>query len=126
METCPPKRLVRIEDFHLEIWTEWIGVRTDKERGKRGICSILENTGTVKIRVHGELHKGPCSKITSSLIFSSLENIKKPWLVPSRRLVIQRAVFHVPDLTPLSNAKEEYTSIKYQDVYCKIDKSLKL
>ena len=26
-ETRPPKRLVRIEDCHLEIWTEWIGVR---------------------------------------------------------------------------------------------------
>ena len=59
-ETRPPKRLVRIEDCHLEIWTEWIGVRTDEERGKRSICSILENTGAVKIRVHGELHKGPC------------------------------------------------------------------
>ena len=54
---------------------------------------------------------------TSTLIFSSLENIKKPWYVPSRRLVIQETVFRIPDLTPLPYVQEEYKQ-KYQDVYC--------
>ena len=53
-------------------------------------------------------------KTTSSLIFSLLKNVKKPWLYTSRRLVIPRAIFHVPDLTLLPYHEEEYTT-KYQD-----------
>ena len=53
-------------------------------------------------------------KTTSSLIFSLLKNVKKPWLYTSRRLVILRALFRFPDLTLLPYHEEEYTT-KYQD-----------
>ena len=34
-KTHPSKRLIRIEDCHLEACTEWIGVRSEEGEGKK-------------------------------------------------------------------------------------------
>ena len=39
-ETRPSKRLIRIEDCHLNSCTEWIGVRLDKEEGRASILFL--------------------------------------------------------------------------------------
>ena len=60
-ETRPSKILIRIEDCHLDWFTEWFGVRSEEEEGRASIYS-LKSTGAVKMIVHGELHIGPCIK----------------------------------------------------------------
>ena len=60
-ETYPSKRLIRIEDCHLDSCTEWIRVRSEEEKRKVSIYS-LKDTGAVKMMLYGELYKGPCIK----------------------------------------------------------------
>ena len=51
------------------------------------------------------------------MIFSLLENIReKPWYVPSRRLVIQETVFHIPDLTLLPYVQGGVTKLAKMSV----------
>ena len=64
-ETHPSKRLIRIEDCHLEACTEWIGVMSEEGKGKK-LVSIPYKVFCVVL-----------SKIASSLISSSLEDIKE-------------------------------------------------
>ena len=46
-KTHPSKRLIRIEDCHLEACTEWIRVRSEEGEGKASIYS-LESLGAIK------------------------------------------------------------------------------
>ena len=64
-KTHPSKRLIRIEDCHLEACTEWIGVRSEEGKGKK-VVSIPYKVFCVVL-----------SKIASLLMSSSLEDIKE-------------------------------------------------
>ena len=58
-------------------------------------------------------------------IFHCLKNIKKPWFYTSRRLVIRKTVFHVPDLTFLLNVPKRVTT-KHKNVYFRVKKLFEL
>ena len=56
-KTHPSKRLIRIEDCHLEACTEWIRVRSEEGEGKASIYS-LESLGAIKDSIITREH--PC------------------------------------------------------------------